>query len=445
MFIFNPNATATITPGCGVPAGGIQKFRWRMHVSLPYPFPFQKYHNAQVKIDKKDFEFIVSNGLDRVFLKSGMPRVDLRPRHSKNKEKRSQSARPMNEDEKHREVLQSVAIFRENTIYNSPEEAFKGADKKIRPCMDYLSEFVGNIHRNVPYLMSWLIYPVSLFDAGMVHHGIENLCSNCKRWHIYASGMTISLARLMHQPLFYFGDNDYNAVTPTADTSNELLAEALMSLYRGMPRLTVLNSYAAVESLANSIFKLKLKQKIIKSGTNSKKAEEMAEKKRKSIRTKIGRLTHKGLKEVCGRSLYCEDDELYYQLMSFYQIRNKVAHGGAVPDFKEAEEGHKLCCEVVRWLCRVGGLNVKEMAPPQSQAVPGFTTMSKDNFAKPGFVLDFIRKLLDSVSVKGAARETSKKGVESNKKNTIQTYRILNREEGTKKVMELKGGDPSNE
>jgi len=399
MFIFNPNAAVTITPGCEMPKDGIQKFRWVMHVSLPYPFPFLRYHREEIKVNERNFEFIVSNGLDRVFLKSAMPRVTLCPGLRDSQGKKGKSRKSQNELEKNREILQSVAIFRVKVIYPSPDKAFKGAENKIKECMNYLAEFVASIQRKAPYLVSWLIYPISLFDVGMVHHGIECFCLDCKRWHIYASGMTISLARLMHQPLFCLSDDDYEADLPAVDTSNELLAEALMSLYRGMHRLTVLNSYSAVESLANSIFRLKMKQQLVKCGSSVEEAEVLAEQKRKAIRTKIRCLTHKNLKEVCDRSLFCENKELYDKLILFNELRNAVAHRGAVPSFEEAETGHKLCCEVVQWLCGIGELNVKRMLPPKNQAVPGFATMSKDNFASPAFVIEFLRKLLGSVSI----------------------------------------------
>ena len=45
------------------------------------------------------------------------------------------------------------------------------------------------------------------------------------------------------------------AVPPEADLANELLAEAQLSLFRRLPRLAVLNSFTAVETLANSVFK----------------------------------------------------------------------------------------------------------------------------------------------------------------------------------------------
>jgi hypothetical protein len=87
------------------------------------------------------------------------------------------------------------------------------------------------------------------------------------------------------------------------DSTNELLAEAMMSMVRGMPRLTVLNAYAAVESLANVVFKATKIQKLVSANVPPEVAEEMVEDERVRHRTEVKFLFHRGLKWATGRSL----------------------------------------------------------------------------------------------------------------------------------------------
>jgi hypothetical protein len=72
-------------------------------------------------------------------------------------------------------------------------------------------------------------------------------------------------------------------------------------------------------------------------------------------------LYHRGLKKASGRSLMEEKKQQYDALLSLQQIRHNVAHIGYKPTFDEAQKGHRLCCEVLQWLARVGGYPVKPL------------------------------------------------------------------------------------
>jgi len=390
MFLLERHAAVTVTPGCAMPKCGSQQFRWTMHVALPFPFPFRQYHEGRMQGGGGAYKFVVTNGLDRVVFPKGWPKVALVRRGEP-------AAAGHHKATSGREILQSVAVFVEEMTYASPGDAFKDCESKVRECMEHLADFLGRLQRSSPYLCSWLVYPISLFDVGMVYHGVDHLCGETGQWAPYAAGMTMSLARLMSQPLFLLDGALAETTFPALDTANELLAEAQVSLYRGMPRLTILNAYAAVESLSNAVFKLRRRQKLLAAGLDEDKAEGAAERDRSRIRTRLSDLVHTALREACGRSLCVEEKRTYDDLLAFARLRNQVAHAGMLPSYEEARTGHQLCCETVRWLSNVVGEQAKDMVPKRENAIPGFGAASRDNFANPQFVLDFIRTLIDTV------------------------------------------------
>ena len=375
-----------------MPTCGGKRIRWVMHFALPFPFPSRKCVEERIEIDSRSFEFSIHNHLDRVYItrSSGVPLVVL-----VDKSRKTEAPSSKHSVTQTREHLQSVAVYREMEEYDSPQHAFADADKKVIACCRHLSDYLSRVHRSLPYRVAWLVYPVSLFDVGTVHHGLEHLCAKSRNWTIFACGVTINLARLMYKPLFYF-DLALEHLPPELDTSNELLAEALISLNRGLNRLTTLNSYAAVESLANSVFKKKRKEQLIAQGKTPEEAEKIAERDRKRNRTKPKFLLHSGLQAMDGRSLLQENKKRYDQLLELYNLRNMVAHAGTVPTDQEARSGHTLCCEVVRWLAEVGGMPIRPMMPEKS-GVSGFAVQSRDHFATPAALINFLRKLMDSI------------------------------------------------
>lgn len=399
MFLFERNALVTISPQIDKTPEGVTQFRWGTHVSLPYPFPSQKCVKREVEIADRKFQFSIHNHLDRIFAAPkaapGMPRVYL---HDRNK----QLAAPTDDHAVSREYLQSVAIFEETTDYTSANDAFADAANKIQKCFDHLTDFLARCQTSSPYLTAWLVYPISLFDVGTVYHGVQCLCPHTTTWQVCASAPAISLARRLQHPLFFL-DLPEDGPNETSDSlliqaSNELLAEAQMSLFRGMPRLTILNSYGAAESLANAVFKKKKTELLLANNVPPQLAETLVEEERQRHKTEPRFLFHRGLKSTCNRSLYDEDKQKYDDLVALQSTRHCVAHTGYRPSTEEARSAHKLACECAQWLADVGGLPTKALLPQQEVQVPGFSTVASDAHAVTAGEFEFLRKAMGFVT-----------------------------------------------
>ncbi len=270
-----------------------------------------------------------------------------------------------------RERLQSVAFIDGQTNFATHAEAIAGAGQTIKAGLAYLASYLAACQRDAPYLSSFLIYPVGLFDVGTVYQEVRAYCETHKQWHLHSCGFQFSMGRRLQQPTFFIEPPTALQSASPLDTANELLAEALMSLYRGTPRLTVVNSYGAVESFANVVYAKARIAKYVADGVPQKYAEEFTEQERYRHRTEGAFLYHRGLKEACGRSLMEEKKQQYDALLSLQQIRHNVAHTGYKPTFDEAQKGHRLCCEVLQWLARVGGYPVKPLLPDPTDSSSG--------------------------------------------------------------------------
>jgi len=210
---------------------------------------------------------------------------------------------------------------------------------------------------------------------------------------LVASALTINLARQLNHPLCFIPPPDMSDSRSPADLSNELLAEAQFALARSLTRPAVINSYQAVETLANAVFKDKRKLQLLATGMPEADADKAAEGERKEHRTKAWFLLHRGLKEACGRSLWDEEKTKYDQFLKFQELRNQVAHAGYKPFASQADLGHVLCCEVLQWLCRVGGFPVRPLLPENKDVSPGLQTMGGDANVLSPIALEFLRKL----------------------------------------------------
>ncbi len=283
------------------------------------------------------------------------------------------------------------------TDYPSGDAAFDGAEAKIGKCCEWLSGFLSACQRSAPYLTSWLVYPVSLFDVGTVCHDVTAFCSNHVQWHLVTSALAISLGRQLQNPAFVIDVPESVEGSSPLDAANELLAESLMSLYRGMPRLTVLNAYTAVESLANTVFTATKVAMLLGHNVPREVAERFVEEERDRHKTEPHFLFNKGIKDASGRSLMEEDKEQYDALIRLQKLRHRVAHTGYKPTLDEAREAHKTCCEAVRWFAGVGGMPVKPMLPDSQAAFPGISSEFKDAHAKNPLELGYIRHLLNAV------------------------------------------------
>jgi hypothetical protein len=391
------SALVTIKPGVGPPPANLTSFHWRMYFSLPYPFPAKECVKRTLTILDKPFSFEIHNHYNRVIktLRQG----DTGPVYfSAVLEDKRQPAESYTDCASFaREALQSVVIFEEMTDYPSGDAAFDGAEAKISKCCEWLSTFLSACQRAAPYLTSWLVYPVSLFDVGTVYHDVSAYCSSHRQRHLVMSGVAISLGRQLQIPAFVMDVPESVDGSTPLDAANELLAESLMSLYRGMPRLTVLNAYTAVESLANVVFTATKVAMLLGHNVPREVAEKLVEEERERHRTEPQFLFNKGIKDASGRSLMDEDKEQYDALLRLQKMRHRVAHTGYKPTLDEAREAHKVCCEAVRWFAGVGGMPVKPMLPGVEASFPGISQAIKDAHARNPLELEFVRHLVNAV------------------------------------------------
>src|SRR5262249_47742687 len=130
-----------------------------------------------------------------------------------------------------RESLQSVAFLDGQTDFATHAEAIAGAEQKIKAGLAYLASYLAACQRDAPYLSSWLVYPVSMFDIGTVYQEVRAYCETHQRWELHSCGLQISMARKLQQPTFFIEPPTNLQSESPLDTANELLAEALMALY----------------------------------------------------------------------------------------------------------------------------------------------------------------------------------------------------------------------
>jgi hypothetical protein len=340
------NSYLTIAPQSEqLPSCGATRFRWGIHIALPFTLPSRTCLHQKVVLEGQEYDYSIHNYLDRLTVfpvsQTTWPSVYLVERSQPTPLQRTGWRQA-------RETLQSVACFVEVAEYNNPAAAFANAGDKIKACFRFLSDHLAALQSSMPYLASWQIYPLSQFDVGLVYHGVEHFCPPKERWDSYRTGLTINIARQLHQPLSLVRFPHGAGTTTPADLSNELLAEAQVSLFRGLYRPVVLNSYQAVESLANVVFKAKQTAKLMTGGLAQAIAEAEAEKTRFKHRVDIKFLVHHGLFEACSHSLCNEHKGKYDDLCELNKLRHKVAHAGEKPSPSEAEAAHLLCCEVVQ-------------------------------------------------------------------------------------------------
>ena len=164
-----------------------------MYFSLPYPFPAKECVKQAVTILDKSFSFEIHNHFNRVI--KTIRRGDAGPVYFSVllEDKRKPAETYTDCISFAREALQSVVIFEDRTDYPSGDAAFDGAEVKIGKCCEWLSSFLSACQRSAPYLTSWLVYPISLFDVGTVYHDVTADCSDHGHRHLVASGVAISL------------------------------------------------------------------------------------------------------------------------------------------------------------------------------------------------------------------------------------------------------------
>lgn len=375
------------------------EFRWGMNVTLPFPLPARQCVVQNALIDNVLYDVHIGNHFRRAIVTRhvGPPnpaRVFL-----------EDTRKPPNEFSDDatvtRHELPSVAVFSEGSLYKSADDAFAESKRKMESCMEWLSSLLARWQRNAPYGVAWLIYPVSPFDFGTIYHQVIARESAGDQWQVYASAAGIFPGRNLIEPAFYLDPPDSSEAESAMDTANELLAEAQLSLFRGLYRLTVLNAYTAVESLAESIFLSKRALHLVKTSTQSlPDAQKTAEDERKqNNRNTVPFLFHTGMNSACGRSLFSERKSLYDRLCAVRDIRHKAAHTGYRPERNDAKNAHRVCADVAGWLADVGAYTVKDYYPQKSCAPDNLAFGSIDQAGRPAWEAAFLRDLATGESI----------------------------------------------
>ncbi len=396
MFNMQQDALVTISPNYHMPQCGATRFRWHMNIALPFPMPVEKCIHKTVIAEEKEYSFSIHNHLDRIHRypnnSNGIPQVFLGQKLQDGEKEKPEPK----QCHRVREPLQAVAVFTSNEESPSPTEAFVGAEKRIKECFSELAGYLGQFQRSLPYMHAWTVYPVTIFDVGVIHHGVDHFCPEPNRWLLQGSGVAMSVARQLKVPLFTVDPEETTQLDPAVDLANGLLAEAQMALFRRLLRLTVLNSCAAVEGLANHVYKQKRLAQLAGDGMNQSEAEELAETDRRQHRTDEKFLLHKGMKDACEHSLFEEKKDLYDEFLRWEEIRHQTAHAGLTPTKEDAESCFKICCDVVSWLCHLAGYSAKPIQP--TRVIPGFAASTDNQHTCSPAELETLRRMFGILS-----------------------------------------------
>jgi hypothetical protein len=211
----------TISPSYDHVPDQFSKFRWQMHLSLPYPFPSRKCVQVRAAIASSEYAVSIHNHFNRVVLNIQASKTS--PMYFK----------AILEEKKHpakeypgcvsfvREALPSVVRFEEQKEYASPNDAFAKADSKVKNCADWLAEYLGTWQREAPYLETWHVYPVTLFELGTIYHEVHGFCTKHNCWEAFGTAVTSSPGRSLSNPTFFMEAPRSSNPTTALDTANE--------------------------------------------------------------------------------------------------------------------------------------------------------------------------------------------------------------------------------
>jgi hypothetical protein len=397
LFRLQENALVSINPNVPPPACGSTRFRWTMHVALPFPLPVLKCICVEVPTSYGRFELAFHNHFDRRYVNAENPAVPPRVSLVPKLKDGEVDPKPSSGFVIAREHLQSVALFRSLSEYTTADAAFAENAEKVKACFLVLTDKLSEIQKALPFHATWAVYPISLFDVGTIHHSVEHFCPKTNRWEFLASGIAMNAARQLSAPLFVADFEPGKTVHPALDLAYELLAEAQLSLFRRLRRLTVLNSCAAVETMANYVFKARRTAQVSAAGMALALAETTAEEERKKHRTDHRFLLHQGLKGACGRSLCDDYQKDYIRFCDVKEDRHMVAHAGKTVSEEFAKECFELCCRIVKWLGEVNGWDVKPIIPETKNCVPSLKMESRDAHALIPAETEAIRRMFGIV------------------------------------------------
>lgn len=358
---FGPNDLSFIgSDGCKHDSGF--EYRWKVIAALPFFVPLTSPLQMDVTLQERSYVLAIHNNLDRLLIRSVGARhqeqVRLIDRNAPIKLKVSRST-----EVKH-EKLKAVAIYKQKRAFLTTWDALENSPDKVRECTSHLSEFVFSWHRSLPYLATWVMHPISVYDLGIVYFVLEVHDPKTGRTSLGPAFHAYNQAKQFNNPLFHHPPPDKSGENPVSTLVDELLAEASSSRYRSMRRLAISNGYLAVEILANHVFKERMRLALLSQGLDAITADEQAESLRHDNDNKLKYLLHSGMIAACSRSLFAEDNRTYNQMLKCKAVRNDIQHRGYMPTSEECDVNLGAACETVRWLTAVIGGQPKSMHPP---------------------------------------------------------------------------------
>lgn len=336
-------------------ADGAHVFRWNIHFPLNHPFPSKKCVRKIVQSSCGSFEFGIHNHLDRIeYYEAGspLPKVNLIDK----RQQHPQGSR--------RILLRSVARFDEIQEYTTSRAAFENANEKLSTCLAILRQFLAGCQLQAPFACSWLLTPPTFYELGGAAHSVIQKSKQNPEWVVHSSWPAFHVGKHALQPLFHMDEcKDDKEVELILQLPYALLADANSSICRELPRIAVFNSYAAVEVFAEALYRRLKTNSLVAGGMSTPDADAEVNDQLKTTRDLMKLLLHTGLKEVTGRSLFDEQQTVYDTFFKLKKRRNEVVHSGVLPTLTEAKDAYKLCCEILAWVAKTGGIQVKPYYP----------------------------------------------------------------------------------
>jgi hypothetical protein len=319
------------------------RFRWSVHIPLPFFWPDKKCVHRKLTILDEQFELAIHNHFNQCrAIRKGAPWLWFAWLVEKN-----QKLKIPLDFQYSVHALKGVAVFAQEKEFADQESATANAADKINACFDVLSELILNWQKAAPYNIGYMARPVSMREVDEVYHNTLYWNEQTGRWETVASFPVLNIDKHSNGPRAY-SELPESENSTLADVANKLLAEASVALYGNSYRTVIVSSYSAVDNLAAQIHKQRKKPK----GTAEKEYKESP----LSYRLRCQ------LKDSCGRGLKEDLVSVFTRFKAFEKTRHSVVHEGYKPTRKEAHAAYDAACEVVQWLCGIAELPIKPMS-----------------------------------------------------------------------------------
>ncbi|HZZ28854.1 MAG TPA: hypothetical protein VFE46_12705 [Pirellulales bacterium] len=326
------------------------RFRWSVHIPLPFFWPQKEPLHEMPMIGAEQFELEIHNHFDQLHMLNEWT-GGLHPVLAGLVGKTQTSAPPKGSNRPQK----GEAVFTQQKEFSKQGDATADAYEKTKGCFEALSDLILRWQKNAPYEIGWIARPVSLWEVDQVYHNVLFWNEQNKRWETVSSSPILNISQHSLIPQAY-SDLPKVGSPSLEDIANEVLAEACVALFRSNYRFVLISSYIAVENLAKTLYKQRKKGK-----TKAEPEEDEGE---------LSFMLRCRLKETWGYSLKEEADDLYTRFRASEKIRHRVVHEGYKPTKQEAQKAYEAACEVIQWLCQLTGLPVKPTSPT-AENVPG--------------------------------------------------------------------------